>query len=1041
MKSQEENHKSQQMSKNNPFSDEVIQGILIYDTQLELKYISQTAENLFKSLNIDPEDYSSKIESKAINKDHSSPQKDYPPFIVKETGNEIPERLFQFKGTDTDNSTEIFIAAYPVFSNETNQLSEIVCTLRFNQNCKTEAKTASSKEKDSAIGSIVNDHTTRNFNINYENKCAKIFHNSSILFILTDFTTNKILEVNSTFLKTTGFSEIECKGKTTEDIKLWLSNNDRDQYLKILHRDKIVKNFLAAFKTKSGEIRHGRVSAETIEIESQLVVINSIDDVSEIVRSEKTLRKKEELLRLTGSLAKVGGWEFNIKTGIGTWTEQVALLHGMDPNDPTSANIGLSYYKGEHLKKITQAIDEAINLGKQYDLELELTLPSGEKKWVRTVGKLVEEDGEKMLKGIFQDITKDRKAFEEITLEKMKLKSLINALPEFIFLKDVDGRFLLCNPQIEKLYNRPEKEILGKTDHELTTKEIADGFRENDLIALNSANPVKNLEWVTFPSGETQLLETIKLAIKNQNGTNTGVLGIARDITEVHNFQEALKAREEIFSAIVSQAPDAIGLISVYDARFIEFNTRAHEMLGYTHEEFSKLTVADIDAIEDRERITQSLKQIVAQGTLTFETKHKKKSGEILQIRVSASHVKIRGVDYIAAIWSDITESIKAQEILNQTQARLSSFMKFVPAKILIKDNDLRIIYVNEKMAESFPVHQWIGKKPHEAFPKEVADEMIKKDRQALRDGYVNYEEVWTDINNNTRIYNTQKFRININNSEPLLGAIVTDITEKKQTEAKIKELNLSLENRVTERTSQLQSANQELKAFAYTVSHDLRAPLRAIDSFTHILMEDYQDVLGQKGLETCEIIKQNTHDMGKLIDDLLSFSRVGRSTISIQEIDMENLVRNIIHEQLDTLKTRKPTFIIEELPPIPADKALIKQAWVNLISNAIKFSSKQENPLITISAKEDEDYIYYSIKDNGIGFNMKYADKLFGVFQRLHSYREFEGTGVGLAIVKRIIKRHNGDITATSQVGSGTEFVFHIPKVPKEDDIEKDLF
>lgn len=911
--------KSPQNEMNNPFLEGNVQGIVIYNSQLELKYISPSAVELFEILDLDPSSLSEIRDNLTNNSYNSAILVDFPPLIVQQTGKATTEKLFQFKKANKSHSVEIMIGAYPVFSKETSTLSEIICSLRLNQD--TEFKTTNSlfvKEKrDTEIST--NQETEHDFQNEYENKFAKIFHNSSILFILTDFTTNVILDVNRTFLRATGFTEDECMGKTTEDLQLWVSKKDRDQYLSLLHCDRIVKNFSAVFKAKSGEVRHGRVSAEITEIENRLVVIHSMDDITDIVNHEKALKKKEELLSLTGSLAKVGGWEFNVSTKVGTWTEQVALLHEMRPDDPTTAEIGLSYYQGEHLERITKAINDAINEGKQYDLELELSLPSGKKRWVRTVGRLVEEDGEKILRGIFQDSTKERIALEEITLEKMKLKSLINALPEFIFLKDVEDRFLLCNPQIERLYNRPEKEILGKTDHELTSKEIADGFRENDLNALNSPHPVKNLEWVTFPNGEIQLLETTKLAIKDQNGANTGVLGIARDITEIHNFQEDLKAREEIFSAIVSQAADAIGLISVNDARFIEFNTRAHEMLGYTHDEFANLTVADIDAIEDRERIIQSFKQIVSAGKYSFETKHKKKSGEILQIRVSASHIRIRGIDYIAAIWSDITESMEA--------------------------------------------------------------------------------------------------------------------------EAKITELNQTLEHRVAERTSQLQSANQELKAFAYTVSHDLRAPLRAIDSFTHILMEDYHDILGSKGLETCEIIKQNTHDMGKLIDDLLSFSRVGRSTISIQEIDMEALVKSIIKEQLDTLKTKPPKFKIGKLPHIQADKALIRQAWINLISNAIKFSSKQAESLIQITSNEDDIYVYYSIKDNGIGFNMKYADKLFGVFQRLHSFKEFEGTGVGLAIVKRIIKRHNGEITASSNIGEGTEFIFNLPKVPKEDEFEKDLY
>lgn len=284
--------------------------------------------------------------------------------------------------------------------------------------------------------------------------------------------------------------------------------------------------------------------------------------------------------------------------------------------------------------------------------------------------------------------------------------------------------------------------------------------------------------------------------------------------------------------------------------------------------------------------------------------------------------------------------------------------MQHVPAKILIKDHECRVIYANEKMTEAFPIDQWMGKRPHQIFPKELADDMVQKDLLALQNGYISYEETWTDKFNNTRIYYTQKFKINIQDSNPLIGAIITDITDKKLAEEKIIELNQTLEHRVAERTSQLQFANQELKAFAYTVSHDLRAPLRAIDSFTHILIEDFQDKLGEKGLETCEIIKQNTHNMGKLIDDLLSFSRVGRSTISIQEINNELLINDIIKEQLDTIKTKTPTFIIEKLPTIPADKALIRQVWFNLISNAIKFSSKKENPVITISAKETDNFV-----------------------------------------------------------------------------------
>jgi PAS domain S-box-containing protein len=257
---------------------------------------------------------------------------------------------------------------------------------------------------------------------------------------------------------------------------------------------------------------------------------------------------------------------------------------------------------------------------------------------------------------------------------------------------------------------------------------------------------------------------------------------------------------------------------------------------------------------------------------------------------------------------------------------------------------------------------------------------------------------------------------------------IYNDVTERKLAELKVKALSEELEQRVIQRTEQLQAANKELEAFSYSVSHDLRSPLRGIHGFTQILMEEYADKLDDEGKRICTIICDNSIKMGELIDDLLTFSRLGRSFMRNSVIDMKQMVALIYSELTDSKSRDRIIMNIGDLCNVKADPAMIKQVWVNLLSNAIKFSSKKEKANITVSCLKENGKFIYCVKDNGAGFNMKYIKNLFGVFQRLHNTKEFDGTGVGLAIVKRIINRHGGDVWAESRVDNGAEFYFSLP-------------
>jgi signal transduction histidine kinase len=236
-------------------------------------------------------------------------------------------------------------------------------------------------------------------------------------------------------------------------------------------------------------------------------------------------------------------------------------------------------------------------------------------------------------------------------------------------------------------------------------------------------------------------------------------------------------------------------------------------------------------------------------------------------------------------------------------------------------------------------------------------------------------------------------------------------------------------QNAALDRANQgLEAANRELESFSYSVSHDLRSPLRAIDGYSLMLEEDYGAKLDATARRYIRIIRSGTQRMAALIDDLLTFSRLSRQSLNRQTVDMAALARRAAAEVLDAQPEPRPAVSIGELPTVPGDPALLRQVWTNLISNAVKYSSKSAAPHVQIRAAREGQHVRYEVTDNGVGFDMKYADKLFGVFQRLHSIEEYPGTGVGLAIVQRIVARHEGAVSAQGERGKGATFGFTLP-------------
>jgi PAS domain S-box-containing protein len=363
-------------------------------------------------------------------------------------------------------------------------------------------------------------------------------------------------------------------------------------------------------------------------------------------------------------------------------------------------------------------------------------------------------------------------------------------------------------------------------------------------------------------------------------------------------------------------------------------------------------------------------------------------------------------------------------------QRFVESVLEHIPALVYVKDPEsLRFLSMNRAAVAWFgrPRDELIGRSVADLLEVDEAAAIASSDREALqRHGVVDISEnSRCDPDGTQSIYRTLKVAVRDKDDQPLyLLCISIDISDRVADEQRIQALNEFLE----EQKAALQASNRELESFSYSVSHDLRAPLRAIDGFSQMLLEDYGQKLEPEARRYLATIRAGSQRMSQLIDDLLAFSRLGRLPIRAQTVDMERLARDAAGEALGEASNPPPELTVHALPPAVGDPSLLEHVWANLLCNAVKYSSKVAQPAIEVGARQDGNETVYFVRDNGAGFDMEHAHKLFGVFQRLHGQDEFPGTGVGLAIVHRIVTRHGGRVWADGAPGRGATFHFCLP-------------
>lgn len=600
---------------------------------------------------------------------------------------------------------------------------------------------------------------------------------------------------------------------------------------------------------------------------------------------------------------------------------------------------------------------------------------------------------------------------------EVRFRSLVTATAQIVWTADPDGNMVGPSPSWRAYTGQDEAAIQS------------DGW----AAALHPEDAPRNLaSWGKAVKTRTNFQVTSRIRrhdgayrhfnvrgvpVLNEKGTIREWVGTC---TDIHDYRIAEMERSHL-AAIVKSAVDAI-LSRDLEGRILSWNHGATRMLGYTPDEVIGQNISLLFPPDRREEEITLLAQVNLGDTISqFETVRLRKDGTLVDVRVTVSPMKDESGRVVGAskILRDITE-------VKQIEAERDRFFTLSLDLLCIAGVDGYFRRLNPAFERT------LGFSLNELVAQPFMDFVHPDDRAATQAVIASLARGEKLINFENRFrckdggYRWISWTCAPFPSEGLIYATGHDITGIKKTEAEINELNISLERRVEERTAQLALANKELESFSYSVSHDLRAPLRHIHGYVEMLTTATAGQLAEKPQRYLKVIASASNEMGQLIDDLLAFSRMSRVNLKLTACDMNGIVQDQILDLEMITKDRNITWKVDPLPAVLGDPATLRQVWANLIGNAIKYSRQRDPAIIEISSAPGEHgEVILFVRDNGAGFDMKYVGKLFGVFQRLHRSDEFEGTGIGLATVQRIITRHGGRVWAEGESGAGATFYF----------------
>jgi PAS domain S-box-containing protein len=683
-----------------------------------------------------------------------------------------------------------------------------------------------------------------------------------------------------------------------------------------------------------------------------------------------------------------------------------------------------------------------------------VNFPFIEEKFIRRDGTPVEVEvaaapltfqNRQAIQIIARNITERKRAEDALQKSEERHRRLVEHSPEAILVIQANDEIVFANPSAVKL--------LGAANAEDLVGKSAEKFFHPDSwdLAVRRVRNLRNGHRFT-PFEERQLfrVDGVPLDVELSAAPTVyqgrpAVQVIAHDIRERKLSLEKLRRSEAMKSLILETALDAI--ISVdQEGKIQEWNPAARKIFGYTRDEA-------VGQLMDELIVPSAMWEVYHEGLTSYlmtgvgsligrpiELALRRKDGSEFRAEMGINRILQEAPPRCTAVIRDITERKQAELSLRQSEERLRLLVENV------KDYAIYMLDIEGNVAtwntgaqaiEGYRAEEIIGMNFSIFFTPEDAARGTPREflRRAEHEGTVR-NEGWRVRRDGSRFWSQGIITALYDEAGNLRGfsKIARDITGQKEAEEKIRLLNEQLEQRVRNRTAQLEAANQELEAFSYSISHDLRAPLRHIAGYVEILQAEAADKLDKQAREHLQTVADSAKNLGELVDALLAFSRMGRVEMRRKRVNLAELVEEARRELRSDAAGRDIHWKVEKLPETQGDPMMLRQVIINLISNALKYTRKRKQAKIEIGATDSENETVVFIRDNGVGFHMKYVDKLFGVFQRLHPVKKFEGVGIGLANVRRIIHRHGGRVWAEGKVDGGATFYFSIPKAPKEE-------
>lgn len=666
------------------------------------------------------------------------------------------------------------------------------------------------------------------------------------------------------------------------------------------------------------------------------------------------------------------------------------------------------------------------------------TWPDGDPIWFSVSGRpLFHQDGSFMgYRGVARDITEERMAQFALKESEARYRNTFDHAPVGIATLSPGGAWAAVNDTLCEILGYPRKNLVGQPAQAVTHPEDqAEDARAYQQLSEGKLSTFSREKRFLAQDGSLVWARVTLSALEDTYGTTRGLICVVEDITDRIAALHALQASEERYRRLVDLAPDGV---FVQRDGVIQFANRAcQEILGaQTEMDLVGRRLVDLLEPEFRAVEVDRLSRLTAgeEGLSHLPPRHlrvRRLDGGVVEVESGLSALEVDKRPAVLCIMRDISERIAAERALRDSQRRYREVVESVNEVIFQTDPAGRFIFLNQAWTKV------TGFRPEDSLGRALVEFLHPDDRARTR---AKFQEVLggskpvishCELRLRTRdgqvrwIEGAFQQMIEAPGERPGLTGSLDDISSRKIAELTLRNLNQELETRVRLRTTELENSNRELEAFSYSVSHDLRAPLRAIDGFAHIIEEDYAERLDPAGRAYLARIRTASHRMAALIDDLIELARLTRQPLRREYVDVSEMVEQIVEELRAENPQQEVALHLTQGLSAHADRPLLRVVLENLLRNAWKFTVKAPHPQVTISAERVDDKLVYCVADNGVGFDMAFADKLFRPFHRLHGSGEFSGSGIGLATVQRVIQRHGGRTWAEASPNSGAQFYF----------------